>query len=127
MIGRAAPFLFVLLWSSSFIASKTGLRQMSPLLFVAIRLAACATVLVVGHAAFDSASRFEGLVLAFAGVLALVCGTLYFGRFCRGVPLLPGATAQFLSAAAVSALGALLFESPRADWTNGAIAAIAWN
>jgi drug/metabolite transporter (DMT)-like permease len=216
MTGRIAPFLFVVLWSSSFIASKAGLRQLSPLLFVAIRLAACATLLmalmllrrrswrplanhrwlhcavagtllnagglmaphvgmlmapagqiamvqsltpmltalfgvvllheplrprqwlglglgmagvglVVGHAAFDSASRFEGLVLAFVGVLGLVCGTLYFGRFCRGVPLLSGATAQFLAAAAVSALGALLFESPHADWTEGAVAAIAWN
>src|SRR3979411_2449465 len=41
----AAPFLFVLLWSSSFIAAKAGLRHLSPLLFVAIRLLACAVVL----------------------------------------------------------------------------------
>jgi len=43
---RVAPFLFVLLWSSSFIAAKTGLRDISPLLFVAIRLVGCALVLV---------------------------------------------------------------------------------
>jgi drug/metabolite transporter (DMT)-like permease len=42
---HAAPFLFVLLWSSSFIAAKAGLRHLSPLLFVAIRLVACAVVL----------------------------------------------------------------------------------
>ena len=41
----AAPFLFVLLWSSSFITAKAGLRYLSPLLFVAIRLVACAVVL----------------------------------------------------------------------------------
>jgi drug/metabolite transporter (DMT)-like permease len=35
---RAAPFLFVLLWSSSFITTEIGLRHISPLLFVAIRL-----------------------------------------------------------------------------------------
>src|SRR5579863_4718053 len=46
MLARLAPFLFVLLWSSSFVAAKTGLRHLSPLLFVAIRLAACAVVLV---------------------------------------------------------------------------------
>jgi drug/metabolite transporter (DMT)-like permease len=212
----AAPFLFVLLWSSSFIAAKTGLRHISPLVFVAVRLIACAAVLltlmvvlhrswrplgnwrwlhcavagallnacglmaphvglllapaaqialvqsltplltailgvallhepmrprqwfglalgmsgvglVVGHAAFNSSSQFQGLVLAFVGVLGLVFGTLYFGRFCRGVPLLPGATAQFLSAATVSALGAWLLETPYATWTDGAIAAVAWN
>ena len=43
----AAPFLFVLLWSSSFITAKIGLRHLSPLLFVAIRLVACAFVLTV--------------------------------------------------------------------------------
>jgi drug/metabolite transporter (DMT)-like permease len=212
----AAPFLFVLLWSSSFVAAKAGLRHLSPLLFVAIRLLACAIVmtalmvllrqswrplagwkwlhcavagallnaiglmgphvglltapaaqialvqsltplltavfgmlllderlriaqwsglalgligvgLVVGEAALESAARFEGLVLAFVGVLGLVAGTLYFRRFCRDIPLLPGATAQFLSAAAVASLGAWLLETPRADWTGGAVVAVAWN
>jgi drug/metabolite transporter (DMT)-like permease len=212
----AAPLLFVLLWSSSFIAAKAGLRHLSPLLFVAIRLAACAIVLallmlllrrswrplagwkwlhcaiagallnavglmaphvglltapaaqialvqsltplltaifgmlllreqlrrgqwlglllglagvalVVGEAALESTARFQGLVLAFVGVLGLVAGTLYFGRFCRGVPLLPGATAQFLSAAVVASLGAWLLETPHAYWTRSAVAAVAWN
>jgi drug/metabolite transporter (DMT)-like permease len=216
VFARLAPFLFVLLWSSSFIAAKVGLQHMSPLLFVAVRMAGCAVVLValmvvlnrswkplgqwrwlhcavagallnavglmaphvgllmapaaqialvqsltplltavlgvallrehlrprqflglalgmagvglvVGHAALESASRFEGLVLAFVGVLGLVAGTLYFGRFCRGVALLPGATAQFVSASGVSALGAWLLETPRAEWTYGTTAAVAWN
>jgi drug/metabolite transporter (DMT)-like permease len=216
MLTRFAPILFVLLWSSSFIAAKAGLQHFSPLLFVAIRLAGCAIVLVtsmillrrswrplsgcrwlhcgvagallnavglmaphvglltapaaqialvqsltplltavfgvvllherlrtrqgfglalgvagvglvVGHAAFHDATRFQGLVLAFIGVIGLVAGTLYFGRFCRGVPLLPSATAQFLSAALVSALGAWWLETPRADWTAIATAAVAWN
>jgi drug/metabolite transporter (DMT)-like permease len=213
---RIVPFLFVLLWSSSFIASKTGLRDLSPLLFVAIRLALCAAVLlalmavrreswrplaggkwfhcsvagallnaltlmpphvgmrfvpaahialvqsltplltavlgvvllheplrsrqwiglvlgmggvaiVVGPAAFGSATHLEGLSLAFLGVIGLVAGTLYFGRFCRDIPLLPGATVQFVSGASVSALSAWLLETPIAHWTNDAIAAVAWN
>lgn len=216
MLNRVAPFAFVLLWSSSFVAAKTGLRHLSPLLFVAIRLAACATVLVllmlvlrrswralggwkwahcavagallnavglmaphvgltlapaaqialvqsltpllaaalgvvllderlrggqwiglalglagvglvVGQAALENPGRFDGLLLAFVGVLGLVAGTLYFGRFCRGVPLLPGAAMQFLSAAAVAALGTWLLENPHADWTGATIAAVAWN
>lgn len=216
MLARSAPFLFVVLWSSSFISGKVGLRHLSPLLFVAIRLVACAAVLtlammvlrrswqplagwrwlhcavagallnavglmaphvglliapaahialvqsltplltaalgvmllhehlrpaqwlglalglvgvglVVGEAALQSATRFQGLALAFVGVLGLVSGTLYFGRFCRGMPLLPGATAQFLSAAVVSSLGAWLLETPHADWTDATIAAVAWN
>jgi drug/metabolite transporter (DMT)-like permease len=216
VLVRLAPLLFVLLWSSSFIASKTGLRHFSPLLFVAIRLMLCALVLVVlmvalrrswrplggwrwlhcavagtllnaislmpphvgmllapaaqialvqsltplltavlgvtllherlrprqwlglalgmagvglvvGHAAFESASRFEGLVLAFVGVLGLVAGTLYFGRFCRDVPMLPGAAVQFVAAAAFAAVAAWLLEPWRANWTEGAVGAVAWN
>ena len=216
MLARFAPLLFVMLWSSSFITGKIGLRHLSPLLFVAIRLVACAAVLtlamivlrrswrplagwrwlhcavagallnavglmaphvglliapaahialvqsltplltaalgvmllherlrvaqwlglalglagvglVVGEAALQSATRFQGLMLAFVGVLGLVSGTLYFGRFCRGMPPLAGATAQFLSAAAVSSLGAWLLETPHADWTGATIAAVAWN
>ena len=216
VLVRFAPLLFVLLWSSSFVTAKTGLRHLSPLLFVAIRLTCCAVVLVVamlalrrswqplagwkwlhcaiagvllnavglmaphvglllapaaqiamvqsltplltaafgfmllherlrntqwlglllgvagvglvvGQAALESSGRFEGLVLAFVGVLGLVAGTLYFGRFCRGMPLLPGATAQFLSAAVFASLGAWWLETPYADWTVTTVAAVAWN
>lgn len=216
MFAGLIPLLFVLLWSSSFIATKTGLQHLSPLLFVAIRLAACAVVLValmlllrrswrplaarrwlhcavagallngvglmaphvamliapaasvalvqsltppatavfgtvflrerlrlaqwlglalglagvglvVGQAALQSTPRFESLLVALLGVVGLVAGTLYFGRFCRGVPLLCGATAQFLSAAVVAALCAWWLETPRADWTAATVAAVTWN
>ena len=166
------------LWSSSFIMAKAGLRYLSPLLFVAIRLVACAVVLtalmlrtaailaaarcakrllcncrctaeryrangaacrsadstggpdrhcavpysladgylgndasaeplrmgqwlglalgvagvalVVGEAALESPARFQGLLLAFVGVLGLVAGTLYFGRVCLWRPSASG-------------------------------------
>ncbi|MBN8872323.1 MAG: DMT family transporter [Rhodospirillales bacterium] len=215
-LERLAPFGFVLLWSSSFVAARAGLQHLSPLLFVAVRLTGCAVVLVlamlllrrpwhalangrwvhcamagvllnavglmaphvgltrapsaqialvqsltplltaalgvillheplrprqwaglllglagvglvVGHAAFESALRFQGLVLAFVGVLGLVAGTLYFGRFCRGVPLLPSVTAQFLGAAVVSVAATWLLEVPRWDLSDVVIASVAWN
>jgi drug/metabolite transporter (DMT)-like permease len=211
-----APLLFVLLWSSSFVTAKAGLRHLSPLLFVAIRLIACALVLatvmlvlrrswrplangrwfhcavagallngislmgphvalvttpaaqialvqsltplltaasgvlllrerlrglqwlglllgvggvglVVGGAALESAARLQGLALAFVGVMGLVAGTLYFGRFCRGVPPLQSATMQFAAAAVVATLGMALLETPHADWTAPTVAAVAWN
>jgi drug/metabolite transporter (DMT)-like permease len=45
-IDRIAPVLFVLLWSSSFVAVRVGLRDLSPLFFVAVRMACCAAILV---------------------------------------------------------------------------------
>jgi drug/metabolite transporter (DMT)-like permease len=215
-VGALAPFGFVLLWSSSFVATRAGLRYLSPLAFVALRQSLCAAVLlalalpaaraslaalrgrwqhcavagalvngvmvlaahwgmvrvgaapmalvqtlhplltalfagpllgewlrlrqwlglflgaagvmlVVGLAAAESAAQFDGLAVGAAGVLALTAGTLYFGRFCRDVPLLAGSAVQFLAAAAVSIAAALLFETPRLQWTGTAFAAIAWN
>jgi hypothetical protein len=52
---RIVPFMFVLLWSSSFITAKIGLRHLSPLLFVAIRLVGCAVVLSVAMLVLFSA------------------------------------------------------------------------
>ncbi len=45
-LAALAPFGFVFLWSSSFVAVRIGLRHLTPLLFVAIRLTGCAVVLL---------------------------------------------------------------------------------
>ena len=215
MLVRLAPYAFVLLWSSSFIGARVGLRHVTPLLFVEVRLCLCAAVLVlamlvlrrpwgvlrgrwlhcavtgvlvntvlldtahvamtrmnaapialiqtlnplltaalawpllgerlrprqfvglalgtagvvlvVGLAAARSPVQFDLAVLSLAGVIGLVGGTLYFARFCRGVPMLEGATVQFLAAAAAGALATALFETPHADWTPAAIISTVWN
>jgi drug/metabolite transporter (DMT)-like permease len=215
MLLRVAPFAFVLLWSSSFVAARVGLRHLTPLLFVAVRmvlaaavllgvmtvlrrswrglagwwahcavsgvltnsvllmtahaamvhigaapialiqtlnplltallawpllgerlrplqwlglvLGAAGVVLIVGLAAARSPLELNGLLLAAAGVVGLCGGTLYFGRFCRGVPILEGTTVQLLAAAVACVVATALFETPRAEWTEGAIAAVLWN
>src|SRR5476649_1861070 len=43
---RAAPLLFVLLWSSSFLGTRVGLRHMSPLWFVALRMVLASAILL---------------------------------------------------------------------------------
>ena len=214
-LARLAPFAFVLLWSSSFVATRAGLRYLTPLTFVALRQIACALVLlllvialrrpfsalagrwhhcafagvlingvmvmaahwgmvrvgaapmalvqslhplltaalavpllgerlrfrqwlglvlgaagvalVVGLAAVRGRAQVDGLAVGAAGVLALTAGTLWFGRFCRDVPLLAGAAVQFLAAAVVCIAANALFETPRMVWTDTALAAIAWN
>ena len=44
-LARAAPYVFVLLWSSSFVTARVGLRVISPLLFVGVRLIVAAAIL----------------------------------------------------------------------------------
>lgn len=214
-VNNAAPLLFVLLWSSSFLGTRIGLRHMSPLWFVALRmiLAAaiicgtmamlrprwnlsrtawlhCAVVgvstqaillmtahvamthieaapialiqtlnpllcallawpllgerlrpaqilglllgfagvlLILGLAALNSRAQLPDLFGAIAGVATLSGGTLYFRRFCRDVPALPGAAAQFLASAIVCTGSAMLLEPFWTDWNLGAFAGIAWN
>ena len=215
MLLQVAPFAFVLLWSSSFIAARIGLRHLTPLLFVAVRmvlaaavllgvmavlrrpwhglkgrwahcavsgvltnsvllmtahaamvhigaapialiqtlnplltallawpllgerlrllqwlglvLGAAGVVLIVGLAAARSPLELNGLLLAAAGTVGLCGGTLYFGRFCRGVPILEGTTVQLLAAAVACVAATALFEKPHADWTFATIAAVLWN
>jgi drug/metabolite transporter (DMT)-like permease len=214
-LERAAPFVFVLLWSSSFISARVGLQFVPPLWFVALRLCLSAALLVVamlilrrswaplrgrwmhcavsgvltntvlldpahvamtrmnaapialiqtlnplltallawpllrepllprqviglllgmtgvvvivGQAAMQSAVQVDLLLLTALGVVGMVSGTLYFGRFCRGVPLLQNATVQFLAAAAAAVAAAWLFEAPGGDWNRAAITATVWN
>jgi drug/metabolite transporter (DMT)-like permease len=215
MLVRLAPFAFVLLWSSSFIAARVGLRDLSPLYFVTVRMMAAAVVLVavmvvlrrswrpvagrwghlavsgvltnsvllmtahyamvhtraapialvqtlnplltallawpllgetlrplqwlglvlgaagvvlaVGVAAARSPVELNGLLLTAGGVVGLCSGTLYFGRFCRGVPMLEGTTVQLMAAAVACVAATAVFETPRAAWNEAAIGAVAWN
>jgi drug/metabolite transporter (DMT)-like permease len=212
---RLAPFGFVLLWASSFITARLGLRFISPLLFVTVRLVLAATVLlclalllrrpwrglagwwghcavagvltntallmtahyamvrtaaapialvqtlnplltallawpllgerlratqwlglllggagvvlVVGLAAARSPVELNGLLLTAGGVVALCSGTLYFGRFCRGVPIIEGTTVQLLAAAVAGVAATAIFETPHAVWSPQAVGTIAWN
>jgi drug/metabolite transporter (DMT)-like permease len=214
-MDRLAPFAFVLLWASSFVASRTGLRLLSPFLFVTVRLVLAATVLVclvaalrrpwhalagrwghcavagvltnavllltahyamvhtgaaqialvqtlnplltallawpvlgerlrplqwlglllgaagvvliVGLAAARSPVEVDGLLLTAVGVVSLCGGTLYFGRFCRGVPILEGTMVQLVAAAVTCLAATVALETPHAAWTWQAIGAVAWN
>ena len=214
-LNTAAPLLFVLLWSSSFLAVRVGLRHMSPLMFVALRMVLAALILsavmlalrrswslpwltwlhcavagvllhaillmtaqsamvhtvaapialiqtlnplltallawpllgeklrppqilglalgfagvllIVGLKAMHSRAELPGLLATAAGVCALCGGTLYYGRFCRGVPSLLGAVIQMLTCAMVCLGTALLLESAWTDWEPAVFASIAWN
>jgi drug/metabolite transporter (DMT)-like permease len=213
--ARLAPYGFILLWSSSFITARVGLPLVSPLLFVAVRLAAAAAllalamavwrqswaplrgrwhhlalagvlvngvtlsafhvgmvtenaavmalvqalspmlialsavpllgerlsrrqwlglalgaagvVLVVAPRALESAGAWGAIQLGFVGVAGLAGGTIYFGRFGRGVPLVPATAVQLAAAAVLTVALTLLFERPHAVWTFPAVASVAWN
>jgi drug/metabolite transporter (DMT)-like permease len=102
-------------------------EQLRPLQWLGLLLGAAGVVLVVGLAARRSSVELNGLLLTAGGVIALCAGTLYFGRFCRGVPIVEGTAVQLLAAAAAGIVATAAFETPHAIWTGPAVGAIAWN
>ncbi|MGH7191864.1 MAG: DMT family transporter, partial [Acetobacteraceae bacterium] len=102
-------------------------EMLRPAQWLGMALGVAGVALIVGLAAAESTARLDGLALAGLGVIGLVSGTVYFGRFCRGVPMLPNVTAQFVAAAMLATLSAATLEPTRADWTEAAILATAWN
>jgi drug/metabolite transporter (DMT)-like permease len=72
VLNRAAPLLFVLLWSSSFLGTRIGLRHMSPLWFVALRMILAAAIMSSMMVAFRQPwprSAATWLHCAVAGIL----------------------------------------------------------
>ena len=214
-IARVTPYIFILLWSSSFVTARVGLRLVSPLLFVGVRLLAAAALLalamvagrhswaalrgrryhlavagalvngvtlsafhvgmvtenvavmalmqslspmlialsavpllgerlrasqwlglilgtvgvaiVVAPRALESPAGWRAVALGLLGVAGLAGGTLYFRRFCKGVPLLAATTVQVGAGAILTASLALAFERMHAVWTAPAVTAVAWN
>ena len=214
-LGAAAPYVFILLWSSSFVTARVGLRVISPLLFVGVRLVIAAFILgvatlrsgratealhgrwlhlaiagalvngvtlsafhvgmvtenvgvmallqslspmlvalaavpllgerlrasqwlglvlgtlgvalVVAPRALESPAGWRAIALGLVGTVGLAAGTIYFRRYCGGVPLVPATAVQVGAGAVLTAALALAFEDMHATWTVGAVTAVAWN
>jgi drug/metabolite transporter (DMT)-like permease len=102
-------------------------EMLHPRQWLGLALGAAGVALIVGQEAMRSTVDLDLALLTALGVVGLVGGTLYFARFCRGIPLLEGATVQFLAAAVAGVAAAALFETPHADWTPSSITATVWN
>ena len=73
--------------------------------------------IVVARRALESPAGWRTVALGLAGVAGLAGGTLYFRRFCEGVPLLAATTVQVSAGAILTAMLALAFERMHAVWT----------
>jgi len=127
--ARLAPYAFVLLWSSSFVTARVGLRLVSPLLFVGVRLVIAAVLLALLAATRRQswrALRVPWVHLAVAGVLVngVTLSAFHVGMVTENVAVM--ALLQSLSPMAV-ALSAvpLLGERLRASQWLGLVLGIA--
>ena len=94
----AAPFLFIFLWSSAFIAVRAGLPDVSPLYFLSIRFTLAATILAVlalltRQPWYDLRGRWPHFVVA--GVLI---NALYLSAGYLAMTRISGATLALIGA-----------------------------
>jgi drug/metabolite transporter (DMT)-like permease len=102
-------------------------ERLRPSQILGLLLGFTGVLLILGLAALRSRADLPDMLGAIAGVCSLSGGTLYFRRFCRQVPALPGAVAQFLASVVVCTGSSLALEPFWTDWEPGAFAGIAWN
>lgn len=128
-LARTAPLLFVLLWSSAFVAVRAGLPAVSPLFFLTVRFAAAAAILVALALAFGRSwetLRGRWTHLALAGALIngfyLSAGYLAMTRISGATLALIGALQPILVA---TLSGPLLGERFRPlQWLGFALGAL---
>jgi len=102
------PYVFVLLWSSSFITARVGLALVSPLLFVEVRLLAAAAILLAAMAIRRESwaplrGRWHHLAIAGALVNGVTLGAFHVGMV--SVDAAPMALVQATSPLLIALLG----------------------
>lgn len=105
-LARAAPLLFVLLWSSAFVAVRAGLPHVSPIYFLTVRFTLAAALLLAAALVWRQAwgslrGRWAHLALSGATIngLYLTAGYLAMTRISGATLALIGALQPILVAA----------------------------
>jgi drug/metabolite transporter (DMT)-like permease len=93
VLARIAPYVFILLWSSSFVTARVGLRLVSPLLFVGVRLVAAALllallVLIGRHSWRALRGRWHHLAIAGALVNGVTLSAFHVGMVRENVAVM---------------------------------------
>ena len=105
--------MFILLWSSSFVTARVGLRLVSPLLFVGVRLVAAAALLglaaVVGRHSWQALrGRWHHLAVAGALVNGVTLSAFHVGMVTENVAvmaLVQSLSPMLIAVSAVPLLG----------------------
>jgi drug/metabolite transporter (DMT)-like permease len=119
VLARVAPYVFILLWSSSFVTARVGLRLVSPLLFVGVRLVAAALLLalaaMVGRQSWHALrGRWHHLAVAGALVNGVTLSAFHVGMVTENVAvmaLVQSLSPLLIALAAVPLLGERLRSS----------------
>ena len=79
MADRVAPVLFLIFWSSGFVAAKVGLEGAEPLTFLALRFAIVSALLVPAALLLGSRLPRDPRLILHVAMAGLIMQALYFG------------------------------------------------
>ncbi len=118
LVGSLHPLLTALL-SGPILGDRFRLSQ-----WLGFACGVGGVALVAGVRMGDFA-QLEGMALGAAATVALVIGTLYYSKHCKGAPLIASNTIQLAGAAVVTFALMAMFETPHAEWTPEVLIALA--
>jgi len=117
LVGSLHPLLTALL-SGPILGDRFRLSQ-----WLGFACGVGGVALVAGVRMGDFA-QLEGMALGAAATVALVIGTLYYSKHCKGAPLIASNTIQLAGAAVVTFALMAMFETPHAEWTPEVLIAL---
>jgi drug/metabolite transporter (DMT)-like permease len=141
LAARAAPAIFVVLWSTGFVATKYVLRSAEPLTYLAILrwfgervtplqwmglLLGLAGVALILHERPMSGEAGWGWLSSGVSLVSITLGTLYQRRYCRDIDWRAGNLVQYIGVTIFFAASAAIFETRVVHWTSEFVLSVAW-
>ena len=111
---------------TSTIANRWLGERVTTLQWLWLILGLIGVALVLHDRTITGAGSTLGWIATFVSLIGITLGTLYQKRHCGRIDWRPGNFIQYIAAAILFALGAMLFETQVVHWTADFIFALAW-
>lgn len=101
-------------------------KKVQPAQWVGLVLGLLGVALVVGKNASFNAGYLAGVCMSFLGLFGLTVGNLYQKKFCSSMNIFTGGVIQSVVSGVICAIGAVMFEPLKIEWTGQFIFALSW-
>jgi drug/metabolite transporter (DMT)-like permease len=108
------------------IANRFLGERVTPLQWFGLGIGLVGVALVLQDRNVTSGASVAGWIATFISLLGITLGSLYQKRYCSSIDWRAGNLAQYITAAILFGLGALLFETRVVNWQPQFVLALAW-
>ena len=108
------------------IANRFLRERVTPLQWFGLGIGLVGVALVLQDRNVTNGATVAGWIATFVSLLGITLGSLYQKRYCSAIDWRAGNLAQYITAAILFGLGALLFETRVVNWQPQFMLALAW-